>query len=605
MVRAVTNDGAANVGAGDSITPPTTPSVDFKSMSDEDFAAYEAGRKRYGELAAKSKAEAGKKSEAQFVKDYGSYLYSKPMEEFKPSQETAAGFAALGSLMMVAGGLFGGKGRLAGIGAMNNIAGMIKGYQSGRKDLYEQERQQFEENMKVQERNRADVKEAFNLALKMAPTDLRGAEEFMGKVFMSKGMNIPHEMMKTSGLTHTASVVLNAADKADQIQKQVSNQIGAPSRTTGLPSIDAKLTQQQEIELAKETARRAIRSKEEKGAQEWVNIDGKIDRMTRQEIDSARAKGQKVDYIPTPVASQAVDPVTKIGQGIGDVLQGQTEEGRAAALKSIKQYGVVAGDERLIPVESAAIRQAERVATNIAKNPEAIGVLATVAGKVGEPTKSIMQSISGIFDSGKTEQQKAADAKAVLDAKTNQIDKALDDYATANPAAKDQVRQAKTIGKDLFSLALADAVAIGRPTVFLERALSSFYSPNVRPEVLIEIIKSRALDGNERLPKVFRQDTWQVPSKLLQTDSAEEFMKAVSGQQAQPSVTPAPAVTPAPSAPAAPSGKKQQLSQDALKKTRDAIATVRSSERTEEEKSALIQQIYKRVDDAGFDIGGI
>ena len=86
-------------------------------------------------------------------------------------------------------------------------------------------------------------------------------------------------------------------------------------------------------------------------------------------------------------AQQAVDPVTKIGQGIGDVLQGQTEEGRAAALKSIKQYGVVAGDEKLIPGEAAAIRQAERTAANIANNPEAIGVLATVAGKVGEPTK--------------------------------------------------------------------------------------------------------------------------------------------------------------------------------------------------------------------------
>ena len=542
MAKSVTQDGAATIGAGDSVTPPPSTSVDIKSMSDEDFAAYEAGRKKYGELAAKSKAEAGKKSEAQFVKDYGSYLYSKPMEKFKPSQETAAGFAALGSLMMVAGSLFGGSGRLAGIGAMNNIAGMVKGYQQGRKDLYEQERQQFEENMKIQERNRADIKEAFDLALKMAPTDLRGAEEFMGKVFMSKGMNIPHEMMKTSGLTHTASVVLGAADKADQISKQVSAQIGSPTTPAGLPPIGAKLTPQQEIQFAQETARRAARAKDEKGAQEWVSVDGKTDRMTRQEVDAARGRGQNVQYIPTPVASQAVDPVTKIGQGIGDVLQGQTEEGRIAALKSIKQYGVVAGDEKLIPVEAAAIRQAERTATNIANNPEAIGVLATVAGKVGEPTKSIMQSLSGIFSStSTTEEQKIADARNVLDAKANQVDKALDEYAISNPAAKDQVRQAKIIGKELFSLALADAVAVGRPTVFLERALSTFYSPNVRPEVLIEIIKTRALDGNERLPKVFRQDTWQAPSKLLQTDSAESFMKAVTGQQAKPATTSAPA----------------------------------------------------------------
>jgi hypothetical protein len=376
MVRAVTNDGAANVGAGDSITPPTTPSVDFKSMSDEDFAAYEAGRKRYGELASKSKAEAGKKSEAQFVKDYGSYLYSKPMEEFKPSQETAAGFAALGSLMMVAGGLFGGKGRLAGIGAMNNIAGMIKGYQSGRKDLYEQERQQFEENMKVQERNRADIKEAFNLALKMAPTDLRGAEEFMGKVFMSKGMNIPHEMMKTSGLTYTASVVLNAADKADQIQKQVSNQIGAPARATGLLPIDAKLTQQQEIELAKETARRAIRSKEEKGTPENYLItkpDGTkyVDALTPQQKTSlpqgtiAIRAGQ--EKLPSEQGQ-----LTPAQQELKDIAASLVKQNKPATNEKEKialdlyapegykptgpQYGPMAVFERAVPGSSEAFK---------------------------------------------------------------------------------------------------------------------------------------------------------------------------------------------------------------------------------------------------------
>ena len=173
-----------------------------------------------------ARGEASKRSESQIISEFGPSLYSKPIEEFKPSQETAAGFAALSSLMMVAGSLFGGGGRLAGIGAMNNIAGMIKGYQSGRKDLYEQERQQFEENMKVQERNRADIKEAFNLALKMAPTNLRGAEEFMSKVFMSKGMNIPHEMIKTSGFTHTAGVRLGAVDRADNITKLIADSLG-------------------------------------------------------------------------------------------------------------------------------------------------------------------------------------------------------------------------------------------------------------------------------------------------------------------------------------------------------------------------------------------
>jgi len=226
-----------------------------------------------------ARGEAGKRAEGQIISEFGPSLYSKPIEEFKPSQETAAGFAALGSLLMVAGGLFGGSGRLSGIGAMNNIAGMIKGYQSGRKDLYEQERQQFEENMKVQERNRADIKEAFNLALKMAPTNLRGAEEFMNKVFMSKGMNIPHEMMKTSGFTHTAGVMLGAIDKADNITKQIADSLGYKG-VTSRKDLEARIAAQ-----AAGTAAQSAAKKEDVASQIQA-----LDLQTKQQLLAREGK---------------------------------------------------------------------------------------------------------------------------------------------------------------------------------------------------------------------------------------------------------------------------------------------------------------------------
>ena len=190
-----------------------------------------------------AKGEAGKRAEGQLISEFGPSLYSKPYEEFKPSQESMSGFAALGSLMMVAGTMMGSKGRLAGIGAMNNIAGMLKGYQQGRKDLYEQERQQFEENMKIQERNRADIKEAFNLALKMAPTNLRGAEDFLNKTFASKGMTMPQAMLKTSGVMHTIGTVNGALDKADDITKQIADSLGYKG-VTSRKDLEARIAAQ-------------------------------------------------------------------------------------------------------------------------------------------------------------------------------------------------------------------------------------------------------------------------------------------------------------------------------------------------------------------------
>ena len=173
----------------------------------------------------KAQAGAGKAAQAKLMETYGGVL-SKPYEEFKPSQESMGGFAALGSLLMVAGAMMGGKGRLAGIGAMNNIAGMMKGYQQGRKDLYEQERSQFEQNMKTFEKNRGMIKEAFDRALKIAPTNLKLANDMLRRDLQGLGASVPAEMVGKSGAVQAAGSYGtfhgNTNSTLDQLRQQLA-----------------------------------------------------------------------------------------------------------------------------------------------------------------------------------------------------------------------------------------------------------------------------------------------------------------------------------------------------------------------------------------------
>jgi len=484
---------------------------------------------------ARQKSESNKAAEAQILSQEG--LYSKPAPDFKPSEESASGFAALGALLAASGAILGSGGRSSGLMAMNAVSGMMNGYNAGRKDLYEQQRQQFEESMKSWEKHREQVKDAFDRAMKIAPTNLKLAQESLNRDLISLGQKPLAEMVQRSGPMPAAAAFYKTNDNTTTKLSQLSSVLGTAA--SGLPPAqkqyyDTLTTDKARAQFLEDVA--AQQKTAGTGALEWVKKpDGTIDRMTQKQVNEARRLGQDVQYIPTPATSQAVDPITKVGQGIGDVLQAQTQQGQEAAVKSIKQYGIDPADQKLIPVEYNAIRQAERTATNVAQNRDAVGVLATVAGKVGESSKSIIQNLEDMFRS--SPDKYAENASASLNAQAQKVDAALDEYAKNNPGQADQVRRAKIIGKELFSLALADAVAVGRPTVFLERALSSFYSPNVRPETLIEIIKSRAVDGNERLPKVFRNDTWQTPSKLLQTDSAEDFIKVVTSQQKKPEVS--------------------------------------------------------------------
>lgn len=105
------------------------------------------------------------------------------------------------------------------------------------------------------------------------------------------------------------------------------------------------------------------------------------------------------------------------------------------------------------------------------------------------------------------------------------------------------------MAKDLFSLALEDAVGTGRPTVFLERSLSNLYGQANRPETLLGILKSRASQAQISLRNASpqfdpeKQTNFDTRFSLLRL-TPTEFMRQgqrPSGGSAAPSAVTAPA----------------------------------------------------------------
>ena len=440
-----------------------------------------------------AKGEAGKRAESQIISEFGPSLYSKPYEEFKPSQESMSGFAALGSLMMVAGTMMGSKGRLAGIGAMNNIAGMLKGYQSGRKDLYEQERQQFEENMKIQERNRADIKEAFNLALKMAPTNLRGAEDFLNKTFASKGMTMPQAMLKTSGVMHTIGTVNGALDKADNITKQIAESLGYQG-VTSRKDIEAR--------IAAQAAGTAAQSAAEKDARQK-----RLDESLIAEREAA--------------AKSKAEPTLDVGPYAKIIISQQSPENKKDTIEFLAGKKTLDPKERdRLDTAKVMIDDSERVARYIAENPDATGMLGQALGR--------SESVLGFFRG----------PPKTMDELQSKIDNGLDQIAKSDPSQRATAQKAAVLNKMLAALSLKDASATGRPTVFLERMISRWYNQGYPPDTLIDIIKERSgeadsvlsnykLDTSRNTPDVNKQ-MYPLASSSV-NDFLEQYRKAPAG----------------------------------------------------------------------------
>jgi len=67
--------------------------------------------------------------------------------EFKPTQENAMELGAIFSLIGTMGVALGGSGKLSGLNALNAMGGMLKGWQQGKKDVFEKEQKIFDKEV--------------------------------------------------------------------------------------------------------------------------------------------------------------------------------------------------------------------------------------------------------------------------------------------------------------------------------------------------------------------------------------------------------------------------------------------------------------------------
>ena len=128
--------------------------VDFKQfpfLKTEQAAKEKASDAKIKLESAKTALETGEKRKAlegvsaQNKADYETYKKAEvEPPEFKPTQDNAMDLGALFSVIATMGVALGGGGKLSAMNSLNAMGGMLKGWQSGRKDLFTKEQAIFD-----------------------------------------------------------------------------------------------------------------------------------------------------------------------------------------------------------------------------------------------------------------------------------------------------------------------------------------------------------------------------------------------------------------------------------------------------------------------------
>jgi hypothetical protein len=121
---------------------------------------------------AKAKAERGYQN---IAKDLNKKAENKelayPRPEFHPTKENAQSLGELFSLVATMGLMLGGSGKMAAQGSLDAMGGMLKGWQSGRKDLYEKELKEFDKEYKRIQDIRTDIQNHLQKGMQLAAID--------------------------------------------------------------------------------------------------------------------------------------------------------------------------------------------------------------------------------------------------------------------------------------------------------------------------------------------------------------------------------------------------------------------------------------------------
>ena len=139
-----------------------------------------------------------------------------PRPEFHPTKENAESLGQLFSMVSTIGIMLGGSGKMASQNALGAMTGMLKGWQSGRKDLYEREVREFDKEYKRIQDVRTDIQNRLQKSLQLASTDKETASLEAQQAVAIAGTNSIVGALVNQGKTQQALTLLQTTKNIDE-----------------------------------------------------------------------------------------------------------------------------------------------------------------------------------------------------------------------------------------------------------------------------------------------------------------------------------------------------------------------------------------------------
>lgn len=146
---------------------------------------------------------------------------------FQPSQEDLTTYAQLGSSIVTLGMMLGGGGKVPAKAALASMTGMLNGWRTGRRELYERESKNFEKESQRLTAVRKSIQDDMNQAMSLWPTKRKDAMALIESARFKAGSDSVLGAMLYKGNYDGAMKLLESARKTDEAKLKDENALAA------------------------------------------------------------------------------------------------------------------------------------------------------------------------------------------------------------------------------------------------------------------------------------------------------------------------------------------------------------------------------------------
>ena len=187
----------------------------LKAKENRDIAVKEAEATQLG-LSAEQQRKLTEKTQREIEKN--------PFPTFKPSQEDAISYSQLGSLVGTLGMMLGGGAKGSAKVAIGAMTGMMKGWQSGRRDLWEREVKTFDKEVQRIKSVHDSIYKDLDMGLKQLATDREaGRAKLMSAAWKAGTGSVIATLIQNGRAQDALKIVRDGYKLSSDIDKRVQD----------------------------------------------------------------------------------------------------------------------------------------------------------------------------------------------------------------------------------------------------------------------------------------------------------------------------------------------------------------------------------------------